>query len=117
MLYRKLAYGGKIVIFPWAMQGDYETTKAGSKALAEIVSNFGGEVDEQFDFKGINRKTLLKYMSVADREISSTMSKVFNSSESYFTALVISKSKKSSLDALRSASFIGRAATTEQIQD
>lgn len=117
-LYRKLAYGGKMVIFPWSMNGEsYATSKGGTTALTNIAANFGGSVDEQFNMKGIHRGTLNKYMSAADRETSDRMSPILASPNDYFFALVITKSKESSLNALRIKSHLGDLAITEQAQD
>ncbi len=86
--YKKLAYGGKIVIFPWALQGDHTVTEPVLDQATNCLSLLVGHGVQESSFHIAN---LLDYMSEADQRIAETSSPVFKTSASRIKVLIIEK--------------------------
>jgi hypothetical protein len=108
--YDKLAYGGRIVIFPWTTQSEnYTDTKANKKVLEGALLEFCRQVHHGVSRDMLPREVLREWMSISDHETSENLSPIFKSKDPYFEALVINKPEQKSARARKAA--LGRMAT------
>jgi hypothetical protein len=111
-MYEKLAYGGRLVIFPWAIKrGSYEETLGDTLMFRAVEKEFAlrtgvrhGVGTELFP-----AEVLMDWMSVSDRQTAEDMSPIFESQDDAFDVLTIKKPSASSVKA--HASHIGKMAT------
>ncbi len=97
-LYRKLAYGGKIVIFPWDIAGTNATKK---ESLNNVRKRLQHELDIVTGIESMSRRTLQRSMSDGDLEIAhtkSTITKYDMDKYGDYPALIILKPKESSIN-------------------
>ncbi len=97
-LYKKLAYGGKIVIFPWDIAGTNATKK---ESLQNVRKRLQHELDIVTGIESMSRRTLQRSMSDGDLEIAHTKSTITkHDMDKYgdYPALIILKPKESSIN-------------------
>lgn len=96
--YNKLAPGGKIVIFPWAVHSDsHSERKAADRVLDAVAVEFSRLIKHGVNRQILHRETLESWMSIADKETLDKMSPVFNDGVDHLEALMVVKPKESSL--------------------
>lgn len=98
-LYDKLAYGGKIVIFPWKTNKEhYSDAKADDRVLDGVMWSLSDDLNHSIDRSSLNNRVLTSnLMSDSDREVSDRMSPMIDDRYRGLTALVITKPSKSSM--------------------
>jgi hypothetical protein len=115
--YDKLAFGGKIVIFPWTTKHErYKDEKADKKVLEGALLEFCQRVHHGVSRDLLPREVLREWMSVSDKETAETLSPIFKSNDPYFEALIINKPEKKSARARKASlgrSAIGQSLTQE----
>jgi hypothetical protein len=96
--YRKLAPGGKIIIFPWSISSENRAEEEfNTKILEEVVIELARLVGHAVTTDTVHRETLNSWMSEADKNIAEQHSQVFKSTNQAFKALIINKPKWSSI--------------------
>ncbi len=109
--YDKLAYGGKIVIFPWATNKSSDSDrKADKKALEAALVEFSRRVGHGASRDLVATEVLRSWMSSSDEQILETMSSIFTSKDTHLDVLVISKPTEKSARARLKA--MGRKAVS-----
>ncbi len=99
-LYDKLAYGGKIVIFPWATnKSNYSDRKADKRALEAALVEFSRHVGHGASRDLVATEVLKSWMSSSDEQTLETMSSIFTSKDTHLDVLVISKPTEKSAKA------------------
>lgn len=97
-MYDKLAYGGKIVIFPWRTHKEsYADMKADAKVLDAVVVEFSRLVQHAVHIAKIHKDVISRWMSTSDRQTLATMSPIVNNAYDDFPALIITKPTESSM--------------------
>ncbi len=114
--YDTLAYGGKMVIFPWAIHRDsYEEAKVERdiEVLDAVRTAFSAATKQMVHGARASRSTLESWMSVADQETAEGTSPIFeatrgwNADEDPYDALMINK------PSARSASQLAKLAVSK----
>lgn len=97
-LYKKLAYGGKMVISPWGtLRDDYGDMKADKKVLDAVLTEFSTRTGQLAHVARASRPTYESWMSVADREIiSEGQSQIFELRADAVDTLIINKPNEAS---------------------
>jgi hypothetical protein len=97
--YQKLAYGGKIVVFPWTVKTtNYLDAKASERVLKAVTVQLAKELNHTVSIDLIHRDTLAGYMmSPTDFETSQGGLSILAAPNEYFEVLVINKPLKRSL--------------------
>ena len=90
--YRKLASGGRIVIFPWASIDGDDIAKI---ALDKVVEQLAKRISHGIDRKQFHRDTLYDWMSTSDLETADSLSPIFTTNDRTFEALIIRKPRDS----------------------
>lgn len=112
--YNKLAPGGKIVIFPWAVHSDsYAERKAADRVLNAVAVEFARQIKGCVNRQIHHVETLESWMSVADKETSDKMSPVFSNGVDHLEALMVTKPKESSLRNRERINTIGSTAVSK----
>lgn len=102
--YDKLAPGGKILIFPWAIYNpndSHSDKKAHERSLKQVCEGLGDAIGHGVDSRRFSRGTLYEWMSVADRETADRISPIFKSNDTSYEALMITKPRESSMRTVR----------------
>ncbi len=103
-MYDKLAYGGKIVIFPWRTHKEsYAEMKADAKVLDAVVVEFSRIVQHAVHVATIHKDVISRWMTPSDRETLATMSPIINDAYDDFPALIITKPTESSMNSRQRA--------------
>jgi hypothetical protein len=112
--YRKLAYGGKMLFFPWSRLSPRNThlppdeqlmMREGERAINDMLREGAAEFAAQhgisFDLRCIHLKTLRDWMSPSDREISADdrLPILDATKGSHIEVLIVSKPRESSVRA------------------
>jgi hypothetical protein len=114
--YDILAYGGKMVIFPWAIRHDsYDEAKASldSEVLDRVRTAFSAATGQMVHGARASRSTLEGWMSVADQQTAQGTSPIFDATRGWpadedpYDALIINKPGE------RSASQLARLAVAK----
>lgn len=93
--YKKLAYGGKIVIFPWLLPNGGQ---AEDYTLRLVEAAFSEWSHQGVGKKLYGQKTLAEYMSSSDAEINERgLSSIVFSDSPFYEALIIDKPHRTSL--------------------
>lgn len=112
-LYKKLNYGGKIIIFPWTVQSEsHSEHKAAERVLESAVDEFERRTKAGVYLRRLSRDTLMSWMSLSDRQTAEKLSPIFNSKGDRFNVLQITKPHKKLEEANRRN--IGKTAITNQ---
>ncbi|HVV66750.1 MAG TPA: hypothetical protein VHB72_01610, partial [Candidatus Saccharimonadales bacterium] len=94
--YRKLAYGGKMVISPWTTyRSNYPHFKSDKKILDAVKTEFSTRTGQPVHVVRISKKALEGWMSDSDRDLASSISPMF-SREDFIDTVIINKPNKNS---------------------
>lgn len=96
--YDKLAFGGKIVIFPWRIKRENPADQAADNQILEAtLLEFSRQVEHAVHVAKLHKDVVSGWMSDADREIVKTMSPVVDERYDDLPALIIEKPTKASM--------------------
>ena len=120
--YDILAYGGKMVVFPWAIRRDsYDESKASqdSAVLDRVRTAFSAATGQMVHGARASRSTLEGWMSVADQQTAQGTSPIFDATRGWpadedpYDALIINKPSERSANQLAKAALAKLKAGTQ----
>ena len=94
-IYKKLMFGGQLVIFPWELQEGGELADSVMGAIEDEVSK---RIRQGIDLRKFHHEILLSWMSPSDRAIMLNKSSIFNSGSKSSKALIITKQRESQVN-------------------
>lgn len=112
--YQKLAFGGKIVIFPWSV---INSSPQATATLRQVVVTLADHLHHGVKVATYSRNTLLDWMSASDQVTAQELSPIFKGENSDFDVLIIEKPHASLARQIDQQCVGNRALTGAQIPD